>query len=222
MRRWLKRGLLAAAVCALALPALAFMQWADGAGNLLTGTVTYWINASGLAVPATSSAPLPTGSAPTNNTATLSMPSATAAYAAGQLIASSATAGSIVVPAVSLANGAGPVTGLRLSSNDSTSTAWGGQTIQVDLWTVAPTFGTGDRTTWAMATGSASHLRSFSCVMSGVNGDGVYGECAAAVGSFALPKLASGTALYWTLLASTGSGVTGVSKTWTLTAEALQ
>jgi hypothetical protein len=37
----------------------------------------------------------------------------------------------------------------------------------------------------------------------------------------AVPKLASGTAIYWTLNAKTGSGVTGASKVFTLTAEAL-
>jgi hypothetical protein len=47
----------------------------------------------------------------------------------------------------------------------------------------------------------------------------VFGECSPSVGSFALPKLASGTSIFWTLKASTGSGVTGASKVFTLTAE---
>jgi len=160
--------------------------------------------------------------APTNNASTLTLPSTTTAYSANTLAASSATAGSVAVPSVTLANGAGAITGLRLSSNDSTSTAYGGQTVQVDLWTAAPTFTNGDRGAWALASGSASHLRSFTGTMSAVAGDGVYAELAANVGNFALPKLASGTTLYWTLTMITGSGVTGASKVWTLVVETMQ
>ena len=57
--------------------------------------------------------------------------------------------------------------------------------------------------------------------MSAVQGDGVFGECSIAVGNAALLKLASGTSVFWTLKASTGSGVTGASKVFTLTAEEL-
>lgn len=160
--------------------------------------------------------------APTNNASTLTLPSTTTAYGANTLIASSATAGSVTVPTITLANGAGAIPALRISTNDTVSTSWGGQTVQVDLWTTAPTFTNGDRGAWAVATGAAYHLRSFTCTLSAVGGDGSYGECSPAVASFALPKLASGTTLYWTLEAITGSGVTGASKVWTLTAETLQ
>lgn len=159
----------------------------------------------------------------TNPTSTLTLPSATTAYTAGQLIASSATAGSITVPSFSIANAGGGavIARLRLSTNDATSTAWGGQTIQVDLWSAAPTFANGDRGAWSPATGTAGHLGAFSCVMSAEYGDGAYGECAPAVGQAAMPKLASGAAIYWTLDAITGSGVTGAGKVFTLTAEEL-
>jgi hypothetical protein len=108
---------------------------------------------------------------------------------------------------------------LRLSTNDATSTAWGGKSIQVDLWTAAPTFTNGDRGAFLPATGAASHLGSYACTMSAEYGDGAYAECAPNVGSYAMPRLASGTSVYWTLIATTGSGVTGVSKVFTLTAE---
>lgn len=157
----------------------------------------------------------------TNPTSTLTLPATTTAYASGQLMANSATAGSVVVPSFSIANSAGgafiPI--LRLSTNDSTSTAWGGVKVQVDLWTAAPTFNNGDRGTWSPATGTASHLRSYTCTFSAEYGDGAYAECAPAVGSFALPKLASGALIYWTLETAAASGVTGASKVFTLTAE---
>ena len=155
---------------------------------------------------------------------TLTLPSTTTAYTAGQLMASSATGTSIVVPSFTitgaLSNGA-LISRLRLSTNDTTSTAWGAQTIQVDLWSAAPTFtsGNGDRSTFSPATGAARHLGAFTCTMSAEYGDGAYGECAPVVGSFVAPKLRLAALVYWTLIASTGSGVTGATKAFTLTAE---
>jgi hypothetical protein len=157
----------------------------------------------------------------TNPTSTLTLPATTTAYTAGQLIANSATAGSVVVPSFAVANSAGGVyiPRLRLTTNDSTSTAWGAQTITVDLWSAAPTFTNGDRGTWSPATGTANHVAQYSCVMSAEYGDGAFSECAVTPGNLATFKLASGTAVFWTLNAKTGSGVTGASKVFTLTAE---
>lgn len=159
----------------------------------------------------------------TGPSSTLTLPSATTAYTSSQLIANSATAGSVVVPSFAIANSAGGaiITGLRLSTNDATSTAWGGQPIQVDLWLAAPTFANGDRGAWSPATGTGNHLRTFTCLMSAEYGDGAYAECSPAVGSFSMPKLASGTSVFWTLSAPLGSGVTGASKTFTLIAETM-
>ena len=152
---------------------------------------------------------------------TLTLINSTTAYTAGQLIASSATAASIVNPIV---QAVGVISRVRLSTNDATATAWGGQTIQVDLWTVSPTWTNGDRGTWLPATGTAGHLGAFTCVMAGVAGsseygDGTYAECAPAVGNFISPNLSSSTNLYWSLDAVTGSGTTGASKVFTLSIE---
>lgn len=159
----------------------------------------------------------------TNPTSTLTVPATTTAYTAGQLIASSATAGSVVVPSFAIANSAGGaiITRLRLTSNDATSTAWGAQQIQIDLWSAAPTFTNGDRGAFAVATGAAGHLASFSCTMSAELGDGLYSECTPLFGTSAIIKLASGTSAFWTLKATTGSGVTGASKVFTVAAEEL-
>ena len=172
--------------------------------------------------PVDPSAPSSSG-AITNPASTLTLPSTTTAYAAGNLIASSATAGSVVVPSFAIANSAGGavIAAVRLASNDATSTSWGGQTVRVDLWLTAPTFTNGDRGAFAVATGTAAHLRSFTCVMSPAYGDGTYAECAPDVASVAMPKLASGTSVYWTATAVSGSGVTGASKAFTLTPELL-
>jgi hypothetical protein len=162
-----------------------------------------------------------TSAALTNPTSTLTLTSATTAYGAGQLIANNATAASVVVPSFSIANSGGGalIPRLRLSVNDATSTAWGAVSIQVDLWSQAPTFSNGDRGAWSPATGTATHLGAYACTMSAEYGDGAFAECAPAVGSVSAPKLASGASVYWTLQAVAASGVTGASKVWTLTAE---
>ena len=58
----------------------------------------------------------------TNPTSSLTLPSTQTAYAAGSLIASSATAGSVVVPSFTIANSAGGalIPRIRLSTNDAT------------------------------------------------------------------------------------------------------
>lgn len=157
----------------------------------------------------------------TNPTSTLTLPAATTAYTAGQLIATSATAGSVVNPSFAIANSAGGaiISRLRLSTNDATSTAWGGQTIQVDLWSTTPTWTNGDRAAWSPATQTGAHLGSFTGLMSAEYGDGAFTECLPVVGNALTVKLAAGTSIFWSLQAVTGSGVTGASKVWTLTPE---
>lgn len=160
----------------------------------------------------------------TGPTSTLTLPATTTAYGVNTLIASSATAGSVVVPSFSISNAAGgaAIGRLRLSTNDATSTAWPAVSLQVDLWTsAAPTFTNGDRGAWALATGAANHLAAFSCTMSAEYGDGAYAECVPVVGSYVIPKLASGSTIYWSLKDISASGVTGASKVFTLTAELL-
>lgn len=164
----------------------------------------------------------------TNPTSTLTLPATTTAYTAGQLACTNATAATcntaLSSTSFAIANSAGgaSISRLRISTNDTTSTAWVGQTVQIDLWTAAPTFTNGDRGTWLPATGSASHLATFTCTFpTPVWGDGLGTECQLAVGTgnAANPKLGSGTSIFWSLDALTGSGVTGASKVFTLAAE---
>lgn len=166
----------------------------------------------------------------TNPTSTLTLPSTTTAYTAGNLICSSATVATcnttLASTSFSIVNSAGGaiIARLRLMTNDSTSTAWGGQTIAVDLWSAAPTFATtGDRASFVtdFATGTAGHLATFNCTIASELADGAYSSCAPSVGNAAVIKLASGASIYWTLTATTGSGTTGASKVFTLIAELL-
>lgn len=157
-----------------------------------------------------------------NPSSPLTLTSTTTAYTANKLIANNATAASVVVPQIVSSAGSGGwvIPRVRLDTNDATSTAWGGQTIQVDLWNAAPTFQNGDRGAWSILTGSDNHVGSFTCVMSTEQSDGAWAECAPTVGNF-VSVPAPIPPLFWTLQAITGSGVTGASKVFTLTPEIL-
>jgi hypothetical protein len=155
------------------------------------------------------------------NLSSFTLPSTTTAYSAGQLMANSATAGSVLVPSFTLQDlGLSTIISRgQLQINDSTSTAWGGQTITIDLWSAAPTFTNGDRGTYLPATNTDFHLATFTCVMSAEYGDGVYGECGISVGNVLALNLSTPTSIYWTATATTGSGVTGASKVVSFTPE---
>lgn len=187
-------------------------------------TQTAFTDTAIVADPRPNSAATISGTATNPATSAYTLTATTTAYTAGQLIANNATAGSVNNPSFSIQNSAGGavISRLRLVSNDTTSTAWAGQTVQVDLWNAAPTWTNGDRGTWLPATGSASHLASFTCAFPSAEwGDGLTAECPIAYGNFLTVTLASGTTIYASYKAVTGSGVTGVSKTFTLTAEEL-
>lgn len=152
---------------------------------------------------------------------TLTLPATTTPYTANQLIANSATANLVVDPTITWSYGsASPaIPRVRLYTNDATSTAWGGQTVQVDLWSSNPTWTNGDRGAWSPATGTGGHVASFTCVMSAEYGDGAYSECTPVYGTVTVPSQVGAGPLYWSLKAVTGSGVTGASKTFTLVLE---
>lgn len=186
-----------------------------GGGGSVTQGTSPWIESQVAGSPGTFSGSV------TNPPSSITLPSSTTAYTAGQLIANNATAGSITNSSFSILNSAGgaAIPRVRLSTNDSTTTAWSGQTIQVDLWSASPTWSNGDRAAWLPATGVASHLATYSCQMSIECGDGAFAECGITVGNFTSVKLVSGTSIYWSLEAITGSGVTGAGKVFTVVPE---
>ena len=160
---------------------------------------------------------------PANPTSTMTLTAVSTARGANTLVANSATAGSVVVSSfpISAQYRSAMQPGLRLSVNDPTSTGWGGVSVQVDEWSAAPTFTNGDRGAFAVATGSASHLGSFTCTFAAVAGDGAYAECSPLVGNVRIPA-GIGT-VYWTVEATSATGVTSASATtMTLTAEVLE
>lgn len=131
---------------------------------------------------------------------TLTRPADTTAYAAADLVASSTTAGSVVVPTVTVARiaaGSGLIRSTLLKSNHTTGL--NAINFTVDLWTAAPTFTNGDNGAYAVATNGDKWLGSLSGTFRQF-ADYASAMCAIDGG---LPeiafKLASGTDIYWTL-----------------------
>ena len=147
---------------------------------------------------------------------TLQLPSTTTAYTSGQFMATSATGTSVVIPSFSIQsynNTEVLLTGGHLSINDTLASSWNGQTIQIDLWSSAPTFtsGNGDRSTFLPATGTAKHLGTLTCVLSSIYGDGEYAECSPTPNTTISIFAGSPTQVFWTAIASTGSGTVTAS-----------
>lgn len=104
----------------------------------------------------------------------LTRPNDTTAYAQNDLIASSTTAGSIVVPQLVLPRlGLNSLRALALYS--SLTTGGSAATFLIELWDAAPTFTNGDNGAYAVATGAANWLWSFTVGAFNQVGDGCYG-----------------------------------------------
>lgn len=127
------------------------------------------------------------------------------AYAALDLIASSATAGSIVVPSVSImrvAAGSGFLAKIRLFSNATTGLSAAG--VALRLWSAAPTYTNGDNGVYAVATGAAGFLGKYTGTFE-QHADGAVADLIDASGGPGdAIKLASGQVVYWDLQATTG------------------
>ena len=204
--------------------------WAGGGCNLVTvsgptGPRAVMVDAHGnlcvaLAASGSSGSGGGTLTSITNPAATLTRPANTTAYAQNTLIASSTTAGSVVVPSFAIANAAGgaAIPRLRLATNKTSG--WDGAIIRVRLWTVAPTYSAGDGVAYAVATGAASLAGQYDVTLAQY-GDGASGMAASNAGTATWLKLAAGTAVYWDLQ-NIGASVTPASgQTFTLTAELL-
>ena len=180
-------------------------------------------NSLGVAIASDQSA-IPTTSlnsgAITNPTSVLTRPANTTAYASGQLIASSTTAGSVVVPSFSIASAAGGAILPRIRIRASLSpSSWQGVNLSVNLWSAAPTYTNGDAQPYAVATGSATWLANYLVTLTQF-GDGAVGAGPLTGANEMALKLASGTAVYWDLQVL-NSATPAAGQTFTLIPELL-
>ncbi len=158
-----------------------------------------------------------------NPTSTLTRPADATAYDQNDLVASSATAGSVVVPSATVARvaaGSFLLRRCRLSTNKTSG--WDGAALRVRFWTAAPTYANGDNGAYSVATGAAGYLGRMDVTLEQFS-DGACGFGIPSVGSELAVKLASGQAVYWDLQYVGSASLTPASgQTVTLTAEAIQ
>jgi hypothetical protein len=153
-----------------------------------------------------------------NPSATITRPADTTAYASGDLVANSTTAGSVAYGALDVARkAAGSVQLIRLrlrKSNTSTTNA----SFRVHLYRSAPTFTNGDNGAWA-TNGIANYLGYFDITMDIALSDGAQGIYNFT--TFPTIKLASGTSISWALEAR-AAYTPANAETFTLEVEAIQ
>ena len=191
------------------------------AGTAASGVVTVQGIGGGTAIPISGSisANATYTGAITNPTSTLTRPANTTPYSVNNIVASSTTAGSIVVPSFAIANSAGGAIVPRIRINTNVTTGWGAVNLLVTLWTTAPTYTNGDGSAYAVATGSANRVGQYQVTLT-QNGDGAAGEGMPNVGNAASIKLASGTAVYWDIqILTAATPISG--QTFTITPELL-
>lgn len=159
---------------------------------------------------------------------TLTRPNNTTAYAQNDLIASSTTAGSVVVPDLAIPrDDASILTSIVGKLNTNYTTGLTGFQVAVDLWRSAPTFTNGDNGAWAVATGATVWVGRLVSQVSdaySIAGDGSFlhltpghsyldGYATAPIRMFRSP----GDRLYWSLRLLSAAGYTpAANQTFTL------
>lgn len=132
-------------------------------------------------------------------TSVLTRVSDTNAYAQNDLIGTSVTAGSVVVPSVSVARvaaGSAMIRRVRLYTNKASG--WDGVPLRVRFWSAAPTYANGDNGAYSVSTGAAGYLGKVDVTLEQF-GDGAAGIGVPYIGAELGLKLASGQVIYWDL-----------------------
>jgi hypothetical protein len=150
---------------------------------------------------------------------TLTRPANTTAYAQNDLIADNATAGSIIVPSLSLT----PRRTFELQQGFLYTNLTTGFTTfagHIDLWTTAPTFTNGDNGAYAVATGAAGWIGHLTSDVVGTFNQFADGPCApvqtgdtySSTGAFPHCIVPSSEGeIFWTLRETDATGFTPIS-----------
>jgi hypothetical protein len=141
---------------------------------------------------------------------------ATINYIPGLLIANSTTPGSVASNAFAIATSGGGTIIPYLQVLTSAGSGWAGVQLSVNLWRAQATYTNGDGQTYAVATGAANYIATFTGTLTQF-GDGAAGNLYP-TSQVALPiKLASGTSIYWDVQMQ-GIAVPVSAQTFTITA----
>ena len=154
-----------------------------------------------------------------NPTSTLTRPNNTTAYSINDLIASNTTAGSIVVPTVTVtrfAASGGKITGVCLTTPQTSGLDL--VQIRIRFWRTAPTYTNGDNGAYAVATGASGYLGKAEVTLEQF-GDGATGCAPIYERSDLRIKLASGSTIGWDMQVLTAF-TPSANQTFTMTLDA--
>lgn len=156
-----------------------------------------------------------------NPSASFTRPNNTTAYASGNLVANSTTAGSVVPMAIALGNyiatGQTRLTRVRLAKSGTTPT---NASFRVHLFGALPTVANGDGGVWS-ANKAANYLGSIDVASMKAFTDGCCDVGAATAGSEFLIRLPAGATIY-ALLEARAAYTPVANEVFTLTLESLE
>jgi hypothetical protein len=161
--------------------------------------------------------PLPVGGAILNPSATLTRPADTTAYASGDLVANSTTAGSVTPLTLTVANVSGGSFILRSCSLRKSTTSTTNASFRLHLYRSAPTVANGDNGAWSTS-GVANYLGAVDITIDRALTDGAIGFGVPLVGAEKSIKLASGTDIR-ALVEARGAYTPGSAETFTAACE---
>jgi hypothetical protein len=164
--------------------------------------------------------PLPSVGLTTRPTATFNRPADTTAYASGDLVANSATAGSVVPMQFTVARvaaGSGMIRRLRIRKTGTSVTS---ALFRLHLYNVSPTPSNGDNGAW-LTDQSAEYVGSLDVTLDKAFTDGATGNGLPTIGYEINFKLSSGTVLYG-LLEARGAYTPASGETFLVELEVLQ
>ena len=170
--------------------------WIGGAVNASSNPLFFQITAGSALM---GSATAVTSGALSSGTSTLTSGTATAITATNNFIASSTTAGSVVVPSFSIANSAGGALAAKFNLTTSATSGWNAITVYVNLYSAAPTYTIGDGGVWAPTVASGAWVDQYTCTFTQMvtNAQAI---CIPVNGTVSLIKLASGASVYWDIV----------------------
>lgn len=209
---------------ALPLPTGAATETTLAALNTKTPALGQAVAASSQPVViASDQTPLTAGGLTAVVTATFNRPANTTAYASGQLVANSTTAGSVVPLSLAAARinaGTGAIRRVRLSTN-KTGLA-GNEVFRVHLFKTSPTVANGDNGAFSVNGVAAVHLGIFDITLDRVFNDGAKGVAAPIVGSEILFDAGTGTQNIFALIEARGAYTPASGETFVLALEVMR
>lgn len=160
------------------------------------------------------------GGMPAAATATFTTPSGATAYSSGQLIANSATAGSVVPLSFTVCTGTGTSGMVRRVRVKTPDTGFAGQSVRVHLYSASPTVNNGDHAAWLST--ESTYIGYFDVALTSHFSNAEKGFGVPHLGSEANFECAASTQVIYGLIEARGAITPQGAKLMTVTLEVLE